>query len=301
MTQTRLDNNDEPKPQRLYSTEMKPWYTHLTLDLIVHVLSRSIFHPAIVLIFYLCLAGLHKHRSPTAYYTLYYAACLAVIEILIWGNRRLTYGRARNVDWSQEVVLVTGGGRGLGRIIVESLVRRGVRIGVLELCEKGEGVNELEDSYDLCWEKCDVSKADQVERAIGKIVDEVSLHSVHFPRWIWELIIDLSARSSDDPHPQCCGSHQRLAASSLINIHLFIAGLAYAVLQRHLCPAISHACSRCSDDGRQHNLAVQPPPLDPTIPHDSCHQIQWQRCHNCHHLQHSLAPPSIPPQRLRRL
>ena len=157
---------------------IKPWYHHLTLDLLTHVLSRSVFHPAIVLIFWLCLCGMHKHRSPTAFYTLYYAAFLATVDCLMWVNHRIAYGKPRKVEWEKEVVIVTGGGRGLGRVIVESLVRRGVKVGVLDVKERDEGVEELVEGFDLVWERCDVGDGEEVGKAMGRIAEEVSLNAL---------------------------------------------------------------------------------------------------------------------------
>ena len=58
---------------------------------------------------------------------------------------------------------------------MESLVRRGVRVGVLDICERDEGVEELVEGFDLVWERCDVGKVEDVSTAVGRIAEEVSL------------------------------------------------------------------------------------------------------------------------------
>ena len=159
------------------STQMpaKPFYAHINLDLIVYILSRSVFHPAICLIAYLCIAAIHKHREPVAFYTLYWSAFLCVVEILLYLNRRIAFGPPRDVDWESEVVVITGGGSGLGRVLTDSLVMRGVKVAVLDIKSADTEAEELRDGRgDLLWEQCDVSRLEDVQRSVKKIVDEVS-------------------------------------------------------------------------------------------------------------------------------
>ncbi|KIX04182.1 uncharacterized protein Z518_07736 [Rhinocladiella mackenziei CBS 650.93] len=151
----------------------KPWYRHITLDLLLLILANSIFHPWITLVFYLCLAAIHKHREPLAYYTLYYTAFLAVLEIGLWIDRRISYGQHRKIEWENEVVAITGGGSGLGRVLAEMLLRKGVKVAVLDVKEPDEEAQETMERWDLVWEKVDVSKKDEVQKAVEKIVEEL--------------------------------------------------------------------------------------------------------------------------------
>lgn len=87
-------------------------------------------------------------------------------------NKRLAYGRAREVDWEDEVVVVTGGGRGLGRCVAEMLGMRGVGVAVLDLDWDGEGKGGEEGASVRVW-KCDVGKREEVERVWGEVVRDV--------------------------------------------------------------------------------------------------------------------------------
>lgn len=91
-------------------------------------------------------------------------------------NRRVTYGPARKVDWENEVVVVTGGGSGLGRVVVESLVMRGVKVAVLDVQGMDAEAEELAEGAtgELCWVECDVARLEEVEAAVGRVVEEVS-------------------------------------------------------------------------------------------------------------------------------
>ena len=130
------------------------------------------------MVFYLCLASVHKHREPLAYYTLCYTALLAVVEVCIWANHRITYGPHRKVDWENEVIVITGGGTGLGRVLSQMFLRKGAKVAVLDVRQPDEEATEEMERWDLQWEVVDVSSKEQVEGAIRKVVDQVGQPSL---------------------------------------------------------------------------------------------------------------------------
>src|SRR5947207_14587141 len=113
----------------------KPWHAHLTLDIILHVLSRSVFHPFICFLVPLCLrAQLTPYSHPAFTYTFAWACIVSVWWMLAIVNHRIAYGRPRKVEFGnqdkaqdgdedegtgEEVVLITGGCDGLGRLLAE--------------------------------------------------------------------------------------------------------------------------------------------------------------------------------------
>jgi NAD(P)-dependent dehydrogenase (short-subunit alcohol dehydrogenase family) len=177
-----------PKPSTKVHTHLPPstqlrqrtFQSYVTFDLIVRILSRSIFHPAICLIAYLCVAALHKHRTNVAYGLLYWSAFLMGIEILLYLNRRVAYGPPRTVDWNEEVVLITGGASGLGRILMEGLLMRGVKVAVLDVKDQDSEARDLSDGApgELSWLTCDVSDPTAVQKAIDRVTGELGGISV---------------------------------------------------------------------------------------------------------------------------
>ena len=268
------------KPRAPSSFHPKPWYTHLTLDLLIRVLSRSIFHPAITLIAWLCICAMHKHRTPVAYYTLYWAAFLASCDVVSWLNHRLTYGKPRVVKWEKEVVVVTGGGRGLGRVLVEILCRRGVRVGVLESNDgKGEGREELVEGFGVCWEVVDVGNLEGVERGVGRIIEGVCVCCLFILSVL--LMAVVIAGTTDNPNQQRRRTYQPPPSHPFIN--------------RNGNVNTSPLAQNTPD---KHPLPLQPPicyypPSGQCLPH-------LQRRHDNHHLLYPLSSLPCRSLRLRR-
>ena len=71
------------------------------------------------------------------------------------------------------VALVTGGAAsGIGRACVEALVEEGVAVGIVDRSEDGERIAQAHrrTGASVVFARADVTKEDQVERAIGEIV-----------------------------------------------------------------------------------------------------------------------------------
>lgn len=170
----KLSTSKLPPSTSKSSLQPKPFHKHITLDLILLILANSIFHPWITLVFYICLASVHKHKTPLAFYTLVYTAFLAVVEIGIWLNHRLTYGKHRKVNWEDEVVVITGGAQGLGRTFAEMVMRKGGKVAVLDVLEPDESAREEMERWDFVWEVVDVCDEGQMKGAVERIVEEVS-------------------------------------------------------------------------------------------------------------------------------
>lgn len=164
-----------------------PWYNHLTLDLLLNVLGKSIFHPAIVLIFWLCLASVppHHHRHPLANPTLHYASFLLFVRIILILNDRFTYGPPRTMDWSKEIVVITGGATGLGRTIAEMLLIKHpqVKVAVIDVKDPDETQRAWmrtggEFEGRLSWQCIDVRNNGAMRIVAGRIKEELGVPTI---------------------------------------------------------------------------------------------------------------------------
>jgi hypothetical protein len=138
-TRQRLDvnTNTMPSTQRLStpsSTQLipeKPWHAYMTIDLLALVLARSIFHPYIAWLIPLCLRSLsYSYSHPHFKYACIYATCVTVFALICRLDKRLAWGPARKLNWDEEVVVITGGAGGLGKVLAETYGMRGVSVAV---------------------------------------------------------------------------------------------------------------------------------------------------------------------------
>lgn len=129
---TKRDSADAKKHSS--SAQDKPWHAYLTLDLLAHVLANSIFQPFIAWLIPLCLRSLaYPAVHPYIRYTCIYAAAVTVFALLRYLDRILAWGTPRKINWDDEVVVITGGSGGLGRVMAEMFSMKGVSVALLDV------------------------------------------------------------------------------------------------------------------------------------------------------------------------
>ncbi|CAD6571346.1 MAG: hypothetical protein ASARMPRED_004474 [Alectoria sarmentosa] len=178
----KRSNNDRPNPQPA------PVHAPLTLDLLLHVLSRTLFHPFLAALLPLCLRALAAPYNSTSFIlTSAFAICVCLSRVLQNANTRIAYGSPREIDWEDEVVVITGGIGGLGGCLAEIFALRGVGVVVLdiEVPPKGAaaeglvaGLADGEEKEGVRYYHCDVGNHEQVERVWRKVVEDVGTPTV---------------------------------------------------------------------------------------------------------------------------
>lgn len=165
-----------------HNTSNRTWYHHLTLDTLLLVLCRTILHPWFA---WMTVLSLRAQATPYTdlpfILTTAYATLLTLLAIASAINHRIAYGNARPVDLSEEVVVVTGGGSGLGLLIARIYGLRGVSVAVLDVKEIGE-VEGWEEGSGVEYYQCDIGSRRSVEWAMGRIRKDVCFLSTF---WIW--------------------------------------------------------------------------------------------------------------------
>ena len=73
-----------------------------------------------------------------------------------------------DIDLSQRVVVVSGGGRGIGRVLVERFAREGARVAALDL---GFEAEQVDGTIEV---GCDVSDPSSVSRAVAEVLERYS-------------------------------------------------------------------------------------------------------------------------------
>lgn len=150
------------------------WFAPLSIDMIVKVVRTSLFHPFLAWIIPLCFrAQTMFWTAPPMLVAIAWAAFVTLCWIIGIINDRVAFGLPREVDLSEEVIVVTGGARGLGLLIAEVYGMRGATVAVLDVKEMENG-----EARGVTYYKCDVSDKEQVARVAKQIEKEVRLWKI---------------------------------------------------------------------------------------------------------------------------
>ncbi|KAA8914480.1 hypothetical protein FN846DRAFT_1018309 [Sphaerosporella brunnea] len=154
-----------------------PWYSVVNIDLFHRVAKQTILHPIVPWFIPLAYrAQAFQYHHPPLYFSAAYAFIITLIWVLQWINRYLAFGPPRTFDWTEEVVLITGGASGLGLLVAEVYGMRGVTVAVLDKNCGSDG-DELE-ARNVYFYKCDVGDIAQVEAAKRRVEEELGTVTV---------------------------------------------------------------------------------------------------------------------------
>ncbi|KAI9632328.1 uncharacterized protein MKK02DRAFT_40631 [Dioszegia hungarica] len=147
----------------------------LTLDLVVNVLSQTLFSAFFCAFVPVAIAGHAKSwHQPAVYWSAGWAAFLVILAALKYMNRLYAargsyFFLPPRLNWEEQIVLITGGGSGIGALLVETLALRNVTVVILDLALPKEPI-ENDNVYSYI---CDVSDYKQVQACAEKIRSEV--------------------------------------------------------------------------------------------------------------------------------
>jgi len=146
------------------------WFAPLSVDLLVKVLKTTFFHPFVSWIIPLCFRAQSMYwDAPPMLISIAWASFITLCWMAGAINSRLAFGMPREVDLSEEVIVITGGASGLGLLIAEVYGMRGATVAVLD-------VNEMEngEARGVTYYKCDVTDKAQLARVATEIERDVS-------------------------------------------------------------------------------------------------------------------------------
>ncbi|KAK4209583.1 NAD(P)-binding protein [Rhypophila decipiens] len=150
------------------------WFAPLSIDMLIKVLKTSFFHPFIAWIVPLCFRAQNMHYDAAPMIvSIVWAAFISSCWIVGAINSRLAFGLPREVDLSEEVIVVTGGASGLGLLIAEVYGMRGATVAVLD-------VNEMEngEARGVTYYKCDVTDKQRVAEVAAEIERDLGTPTV---------------------------------------------------------------------------------------------------------------------------
>lgn len=138
--------------------------------MLAKVLKVTFFHPFIAWLIPICFrAEMMSYQATPMRVSIVYASFISVCWILTYMSNRIAYGLPREVDLSEEVIVITGGASGLGLLIAEVYGMRGASVAVLDENEMENG-----EARGVTYYKCDVGDRKQVEKVAQEIERDVS-------------------------------------------------------------------------------------------------------------------------------
>ncbi|PVH86471.1 NAD(P)-binding protein [Cadophora sp. DSE1049] len=141
------------------------WAKPLSIDLLLKVLNVTFLHPFVAWMVPLCMRAQAMSWTATAMQvSIGYASLLTALYFLGVLNRQIAYSKPRTVDFSEEVIVVTGGASGLGLLIAEVYGMRGATVAVLDVKDLEAGEARGVSVY-----KCDVGDKEQVAKVAVEI------------------------------------------------------------------------------------------------------------------------------------
>lgn len=170
-----MDEKSKRRDGSQHPVSERKWHDHLTLDVFLTVLRRTFLHPFVAWVVVLCLrAQVTPVTDPAFIIATGYAFFLTLLAAAKVFNDRIAYGIPREVDLEEEeVIVVTGGASGLGKLIAQIYGMQGASVAVLDTSEfvdldGWDGLSNVE------YYKCDVGNRHEVEAISGRIKDDVS-------------------------------------------------------------------------------------------------------------------------------
>ncbi|KIW07679.1 uncharacterized protein PV09_01619 [Verruconis gallopava] len=161
-------------PRIARKTESQPWHTYFTVDVLYAAARKTILHPFVAWIIPLCLRAVTvPYDDISMQLSIGYACLLTLLWVLSVLNNRIAYGIPREVDYDEEVIIITGGASGLGRLIADFYVMRGASVAVLDLKQADD-----DEFMGIRYYQCDIGDKKQVDEAITKIKTDLGTPTI---------------------------------------------------------------------------------------------------------------------------
>ncbi|RDI80240.1 hypothetical protein Vi05172_g9785 [Venturia inaequalis] len=151
--------------QATKSPKEQSWQSFLTIDVLYSAALKTILHPFVAFMIPMSLRAVTvPYSNISMQISIAYATLLTFWWIMSVFNKRIAFGLPREVDLDEEVIVVTGGSYGLGRLIADFYAMRGAAVAVLDVVKK-----EDDEMMGIQFYRCDVGDRKQVDAAAAKI------------------------------------------------------------------------------------------------------------------------------------
>ncbi|MBW0470232.1 hypothetical protein O181_009947 [Austropuccinia psidii MF-1] len=149
--------------------EIKNNLSLLNIDIIYKVTERTFLSPFFT--FWIPLIAICQNSFKFLKFSLILFIFVSLRSILIWSSKSWTNKRWNRgqIDWSDQIVIITGGSNGLGRILAETLAIKNISVIVLDI----QPFSESQDDEQVKFYYCDISNPNQVDQVAERIRQEI--------------------------------------------------------------------------------------------------------------------------------
>ncbi|TLD24705.1 short chain dehydrogenase/reductase [Venturia nashicola] len=160
--------------QTTKSPKERSWQSFLTIDVLYSAALKTILHPFVAFMIPVSLRAVTvPYSNISMQVSIAYATLLAFWWMLSVINKRVAFGLPREVDLDEEVIVITGGSNGLGRLIADFYAMRGASVAVLDVAKRDD-----DDMMGLEFYRCDVGDRTQVEAAAAKLRKDLGVPTI---------------------------------------------------------------------------------------------------------------------------
>jgi hypothetical protein len=156
-------------PRATRKSSPQPWHSYLTIDVVFAAANKTFLHPFVAWMVPLCLRTVMvPYDNISMILAVGWASFLTLLWVLSVFNKRIAYGVPREVNYDEEVIIITGGASGLGRLIADFYAMRGSTVAVLDVKRPKD-----DEMMGIEFFECDVSNSDRVEETIQNLNQSV--------------------------------------------------------------------------------------------------------------------------------
>ncbi|KAF8843081.1 retinal short-chain dehydrogenase reductase [Paxillus ammoniavirescens] len=155
------------------SYDATPMYDNVDIDMVVKVLAQTAFSPFFT--FFIPLFYFFQGKgviNPAVVNSASYCAAVSAFWMLKWlstlyRNQGSLFFAPKRLDWSEQIVVITGGSSGMGELLANTLAVRNVNVVVLD-------IKPIQtENFNITYYKCDVSKWVEVEAVSKRVIEEI--------------------------------------------------------------------------------------------------------------------------------
>ncbi|KAI9295840.1 NAD(P)-binding protein [Neoconidiobolus thromboides FSU 785] len=173
-----MSTSQTEKSEIIYENngDKDPKFRPFNLDLLIRLLKVSLFHYSFGLILLSSMKQLFTFSlsiyNPFVFFCLFQSLIAAIYQLII-SYLDYQFKKKKVIEqWSEQVIVITGGANGFGWLLAQCFVQRFATVIVLDILEPAN------PQAGIYFHKCDVTDYKQVEKVLKEIKEEFGVPTI---------------------------------------------------------------------------------------------------------------------------